>query len=90
MIEGMDLTKVAESVPALFVVYLIIKEMVAFGKGKNGKKEVEIAVIKEKLDKIENNHLKHINDKLDVNEKEHTEIKVMVARVETKIDDLKR
>lgn len=95
-----ELIQIASSVPSLFVVYLIIDKVVSGMKAKNsnggngsgnGKnKDMEIEALKKDVERIENNHLKHIQDSLDKNNEDHKRIEVAIGKLETKIDDLRR
>lgn len=81
--------------------YLVIKEGFSYLKfdkkqdhGIYGNKtEAEIGILKSEMvgvkntiEKIENNHLVHIQASLDKNTEEHTEIKVLLAKICQKLD----
>ena len=72
-----------------FLFYVCVKEFFAFiknkknGSGKDNKQDVSLAVIDSRLKQIETNHLPHIQNQLEINSAEHTEIKVAIAEIKT-------
>lgn len=61
-----------------------------FKGNKDNKQEVEIAVLQEKLDTIQNNHLAHIQKALDQNAEDHQKIFVCMGKIETILEQLKK
>lgn len=58
-------------------------------KGKvDSKQEIDLALLNQSVSLILTNHLPHIQKDLEINTKDHTDIKIMQARLEEKIDIL--
>jgi len=53
--------------------------------GKDNKQDIGLATIDLRLRTIETNHLPHIQKCLEENSKEHTDIKVLLGRIEERL-----
>lgn len=65
----------------------IVNKLVKNGNGdKNEQRDIDIAVIKEKVNTIETNHLKHIEDWMDKHDGEHKDDRELLIKIATKLN----